>query len=131
MARGSSGSVPNSAWAIVDVRAQQAGVQQVGHAQAVAMNLVFVCRANAAARGADGRAAGRGLRGKLDHAVIGQNDLGAVGDEELAIGASGEALQTGLAQLPNLVQEGLRVEHDTVADDALAARTKHPAGNQL
>ena len=70
---------------VVDVRAQQRGVEQVDDAEAVAVDLVLVGGADAAAGGADGLAAGRGFGGELDHAVVGQDDLRAVGDEEVAV----------------------------------------------
>ncbi len=124
MLLGSSGSVPKSACGdgvllvagVLDVRAQQRGVQQVDDAQAAAVHLVFIRRADAAAGGADLRAAGGVLRGELDHAVVGQDHLGAVGDEELAVDR-----QAGVLQLLHFAQEGHGVEHDAVADDALAA----------
>ena len=75
---------------VVDVRAQERGVEQVDDAEAVAVDLVLVGGADAAAGGADLGAAGGGLGGELDHAVVGQDDLGAVGDEELvAVDAGG------------------------------------------
>ena len=122
---GSSGSVPKSAWAMAFFSAQAAsmcvlsssGVQQVDDAQAAAGHLVFVGRADAPAGGADLLAAGRALGGQLDHAVVGQNHLGAIGDEELPIDVDAE-----LAQLGDFLEEGDGVEHHAVADDALAAR---------
>ena len=84
---------------VVDVGAEERGVEQVDDAQAVAMHLVLVGGADAAAGGADGLAAGRGLGGKLDHAVIGQDDLGAVGDEKLAVRASCKAGNAGVFEL--------------------------------
>ncbi len=57
------------------------GLQQVDDAQAAARHLVFVGRTDAAAGGADALAARRALGGQLDHAVIGQDDLRAIGDE--------------------------------------------------
>ena len=86
---------------VVDVRAQQRGVEQVDDAQAVAVDLVFVGRADAAAGGADGLAAGSGFGGELDHAVVGQDDLGAVGDEELAVDC-----EAGVAELLDFAEEG-------------------------
>ena len=111
---------------VLDVRAEQRGVEQVDDAQAAAVHLVFVGRADAAAGGADLGAAGGVFGGELDHAVVGKNHLGAVGDEELAV--DGEA---GVFELLDLVEEGHGVENDAVADDAFAVRAQNAAGNEL
>ena len=79
--------MPNSAWAIgvllvaggFDVRLEQVGPQQVHDAQAAARHLVFIRGANAAAGGADLLAARRAFGRQLDHAVVGQDHLGAIG----------------------------------------------------
>src|SRR6185437_3528973 len=86
---------------VVDVRAQQCGVEQVNDAEPAAVHLVLVGGADAAAGGADLRAAGGVLGGELDHAVVGQDDLRAIGDEELAV--DGKA---GVAKLLDLAEEG-------------------------
>jgi len=90
------------------------------------MDLVLVCWADAAAGGSDGLAARCGLGGELNHAVVGEDDLGAVGDEELVV--DGEA---SFAELAYLVEESRGVQHDSVADDAFAAGTEDAAGNKL
>ncbi len=66
---------------VLDVRAQQRGVQQIDNAQAAAVHLVFIRRADAPAGRADLRTAGRVLGSQLDHPVVRQNDLGAVRNE--------------------------------------------------
>ena len=111
---------------VLDVGAEQRGVEQVDDAQTAAVHLVLVGRADAAAGGSDLGAAGGVLGGELDHAVIGQDDLGAVGDEELAVD-----WQAGLLELLDLVEEGHGVEDDAVADDAVALRAQDAAGDQL
>ena len=58
--------------------------------------------------------------------MIGQDDLGAVADEERAID-----LDAHVAQPADFLEEGDRIEHDAVADHAVAARAQHAAGNQL
>jgi len=94
------------------------------------VNLVLVGGTDAAARGADGGAAGRGLGGELDHAVVREDDLRAVGDEELLLfGTVGR--KAGVLELLDLVEEGRGVEHDAVADDALAARAENAARDEL
>src|SRR6185437_1684827 len=74
--------------------------------------------------------AGSGLGGELDHAVVREDDLRAVGDEELLLfrTVGGKA---GILELLDLVEEGGRIQHDAVADDALAARAQNSAGNEL
>ena len=69
----------------LDVGLEQVGPQQVDDAQAAARHLVFVGRTDAAAGGADLLAARRALGGQFDHAVIGQDDLGAVRNIELPV----------------------------------------------
>ena len=76
--------------------------------------------------GSDLGAAGGVLGGELDHAVVGEDDLGAVGDEELVV--DGEA---GVLELFDLGEEGHGVEDDTVADDALGLRPEDAAGDEL
>ena len=111
---------------VLDVRAQERGVEQVDDAEAAAVHLVFVGGADAAAGGADLRAAGGVLGGELDHAVVGQDDLGAVGDEELSVDR-----EAGVLELLDLVEEGHGVEHDAVADDAFALGAEDAAGDEL
>ncbi len=102
---------------VLDVSAEQRGVEQVDDAQTGAVHLVLVGGADAAAGGSDLGAAGGVLGGELDHAVIGQDDLGAIGDEELVIDR-----ETSFFEFFDLVEEGHGVENDAVADDALALR---------
>ena len=68
---------------VLDMRFQNFGVQQVHHAQTVAVHLVFVRRPDAAAGRADLCPSRRALARQLDHPVIGQDHLRAIGDEEL------------------------------------------------
>ena len=115
---------------VIDVSAQERGVEQIGDTKAVAVDLVLIRGADAAARGADGLAAGCGLGGELDHAVVREDDLRAVGDEELLLfGTVGG--KAGVLEFFDLVEEGCGVEHDAVADDALAAGTQNAAGDEL
>ena len=67
--------------------------------------------------GADLLAAGGVLGGELDHAVVREDDLRAVGDEEL-LASTVDAERR--ASLSDFLQEGEGVEHDAVADDGLA-----------
>ena len=71
-------------------------------------------------------AAGGGFGGELDHAVIGQDDLGAVGDVELTVHVDAE-----VAELGDFLEEGDGVEDDSVADDASAVGAEDAAGDEL
>ena len=103
----------------LNVRLEQRGMEQIDYAQAAARHLVFVGRPDASAGGADLLAPRRAFRGQLDHAVVGQNDLRAVGDEEIAVDFDAQ-----LANAADFAEERDGIEHHAVADDALAA----PAG---
>ncbi len=114
-------------WAgVFDVRLEQVGVEQIDDAEAVTGHLVFIRRTDATAGGADLLAAGGAFGGKLDHAVVFENDLGAVGDEELLVDVNAE-----VAQLADFFQEGQRVEDDAVADDGLAGGAQDAARDEL
>ena len=63
---------------ILDVGLEKFQVEQVGHAQAAAADLIFVSRADAARCRPDLHPSRRILRAELHHAVIGENDLRAV-----------------------------------------------------
>src|SRR6202012_5247127 len=89
-------------------------------------HLVLVGRSYATAGGSDLFTAGCAFGGQLNYAVIGEDDLRAVGYEELAIDTDAP-----VAQLLDFAQEGDRVEHHAVANHALAAGPQHAAGNQL
>ena len=80
---------------VFDVRAQQLGVEQVGDAQAAASHFVFVGGADATRGGADFYASGSVLRAQFHHAMVGQDDLGAVGDEKVAIDLHSSGAQRG------------------------------------
>ncbi len=100
----------------LDVRLQERCVQQIDDAQPAARHLVFIRGADAAAGGADALASRGAFGGKLDHAVVGQNHLRAVGDKELPIDFDAKA-----AQLGHFFEKSDRIKHHAVADDALAA----------
>ena len=69
---------------------------------------------------------GRAFGGQLDHAVVREDDLGAVGDVEAGIDVDAE-----VAEASGLLEEGHGVEHDAVADDAAAPGAQHAAGHEL
>jgi hypothetical protein len=111
---------------VFDVRLENPGVEQVDDAQAAARHLVFISRSNAPAGGPDLLPAGRAFRSQLDHAVVGQDDLGPVRDKELAV-----HIDTEVAQFGDFLEESDRVQHDAVADDAFAVGAQHAAGDKL
>ncbi len=95
------------------MRLEQAGVEQIDDAEAVAGHLAFIGGADAAAGGTDFSTAGGAFGGELDHAVVFEDDLGAIsGDEDLLVDVDAE-----VAQLADFAQEGYGIEDDTVADD--------------
>ena len=56
--------------------------------------------------------------------MVGQNDLGAVGDEEVAVD-----FHSRIAKGSDFFEEGDRVDYDSVADDADALRAQDAAGD--
>ncbi len=104
----------------------KARFKQIDHAQAAAMHFVLVGGTDAAAGGADLLPPRGALPGQLDHAMVGQDDLGAVGDEKLLIDVDPE-----IAKLADFFQKGHRVEHHSVTDDGAAVGPEHSARDQL
>jgi hypothetical protein len=58
--------------------------------------------------------------------MVRENDLRAIGDEEISIDGNSR-----LAQSPNFLQKSHGVEHHAIADDASAPGAQYSAGNQL
>ena len=112
---------------VLDMRAQQRRVQQVDDAQAAAMHLVFIRGADAAAGGADLRASRRVLCCELDHAVVGKNDLRAVGDEKLPVDSGRPASFSFFTSLRNAIGSSTTPLPIT----PLHSGRRHAAGNQL
>ncbi len=110
----------------VDVSLEEVCVEEVDDAEAAAGHFVFVGGADAAGGGADFFASGGGLGGELNHAVVGEDDLGAIGDEEVAIELDAVGFDAR-----GFSEKGDGIENDAVADDALAAFAEDAAGNQL
>ena len=111
---------------IFDVFLEKLQVEKIGNAQAAAAHFVFVGGADAARGGADLYAAGRILRGQFDHAVVGQDYVGAIRDEKTAV-----HLDASCAQRVHFFQERQRIEHNAVANHAAAAGAQHAARDQL
>ncbi len=64
--------------------------------------------------------------GEFDHAMVGQDHMRAIADEQAAID-----LYAGLAQGRDFLEEGHGIEHNAVADHAAASDAQHAAGHQL
>jgi hypothetical protein len=111
---------------IFNMRLEQTAIKQVNHPQAAAMHLVFVGRTDTSTGSADLLPSGSILRRQLDHAVVGQNHLGPVGDKQLLVDVDPQ-----VAKLAHLFQKGQRVEHHSIADHRPAVRTQNAAGHQL
>src|SRR6185437_6241601 len=60
------------------------------------------------------------------HAVIGQSDMGAIGDKKLPCDIDAQFFQA-----VDFLEEGHRIEDDAVADDSAAVGPQHSAGDQL
>src|SRR5207245_2061795 len=111
---------------IFDVLLQQFEVEQIGDAQAAPAHLVFVCGSDSARSGANLDASGSIFRGQFNHAVIRENHMRAVRDEEIAVD-----LHTSLAQGADFFEESERVEHHAVSNHTAASGAQNSTGHQL
>ncbi len=111
---------------VFDVRFEQTAIEQVDHPQSAAVHLVFVSGTDAAAGGADLLPSRSILRRQLNHAMVGQDHLGAIGDKKLLIDVDPQ-----IAQLADLFKKRQWIQHHAVADDGTAVRTQNPARDQL
>ena len=111
---------------VVDVRAKKRGVEEIHHPQAIPMNFILVCGADAPACGANRRTSRGRLGGKLNHAVIRKNYLGTIRDEQLPIDR-----KTSILELLDLGKKRHGVKDYTVAYDAPALGPEHTAGYKL
>src|SRR5690606_39083512 len=98
--------------------AQDLLVEQVPHADADAVDLVGVRRADPAARRADAPLAEEPLRDLVDRAVVGRDDVRAARHEQA------RHVDAALDQRVELLEQHLDVDDDTVGDD------RHHAGRQ-
>src|SRR6185312_6061267 len=108
------------------MRAQQRRVEQVDHAQASTLHLVFVGRSDPAGGCTDLDAARSIFCRKLDHTVIGKNHLRPIGDEKPAA-----HIEARLLQPIDFFQERYGIEHDSVADHAAARLPQHATRDEL
>ncbi len=103
---------------------QRGPVQQVDDADAAAVVLVHIGRADAAAGGADLAAAVVPLLGRIQQLVIGHDQMGAMADKEAA--ADGDAL---VFQKSDLFHQHHRIDDHTVADVAHRVGMENAAGD--
>ena len=96
----------------IDLVRQRVEIGEVHQADGAAADLVFIGRADAAARGTDRRAGVGGFAQRIELAVQRQDQRDVLGDAQV-FRADGDALAL---QFCHFVKEGLRIEHDTIAD---------------
>ncbi len=111
----------------IDLGGQRLHVGQIHDADGAAADLVFVGRANAAARGADlGAAVGGGVFAHaIKFAVQGKNERGIVCNAQVFR----RDLHALHFQTADFSDQRMRIDHDAVADDGELAGT-HDAGRQ-
>src|SRR5262249_50440537 len=111
---------------ILDGGAQQAGIQQVGDTEPTTSHLVFVSRPDAAGSGANLYASGSVFSAHLDHAVVGEDHVRAIGDKQVAV-----HLHSGSAQHGHFIEKCNRIKHHAIADDRAAAFAQNAARHKL
>ena len=104
---------------------QVLGVEQVVHADADAVDLVRVGRADAAACGADLALAQETFGHLVDHAMVRGDDLGRLAHQQAG------AVQAAGFQAVDLLEEHLRIHHHAVADHRRDVRVDDATGQQV
>ena len=102
------------------------GITEVGEAKTDAVGFVRISRANATLGGSDFLIAQRHFAGGIKLAVIGEDNVGTVGNEK-AFGCDGNAF--GFEGFDFLAETD-RIHDDTVSDDALFI-PKNAGGNEM
>ena len=105
---------------------EKLGLHQVGHAQSGAGGLVAVGGADAAFGRADFGFAFALLALLVERAVIGQDEMRAVADEQVL-----PDLDPDFAQALDFAHERDRVDHDAIPDDAHFSRAQNAGGNEV
>ena len=101
-------------------------LHQIGHAQAGPRGLVAVGRPDAALGRADFGAAFAQLALLVEHAVIGQNQMRAIADEQILADRDAD-----LSQAFDFGDERDRIDDHAVADDANFAAPQNAGRNQM
>jgi hypothetical protein len=110
---------------LLQLPGQAVGPQQVARAQAAPRHLVFVRGSDAAQGGPDLARPARGLRHLLQQLVVRQDEVRAVGDDEVVVHR-----HAADAQLRHLLLELPGVDHHPRPDDAQDAGVEDAAGNE-
>src|SRR5438270_4887491 len=105
---------------------EQLEIEQIGHAQAAAAHLVFISWTDAPRRSADLYATGSILGCQFDHAMVGQDDMSAIADEQIVIDGYASGPQTR-----DFFQKRDRIEHNSIANHAATAGPEHSRGHKL
>ena len=100
--------------------------KQVADADAAAANLVFVGRPDAARRGADLPLAAPRLRQDVELAVVRQDHVRLLADEQAAVDADAQA-----RQLVHFLEQRLGIDHHAVADHARHAGVENARRDQV
>jgi hypothetical protein len=100
-------------------------LEEIGHAQGAARDLVFVRRADAATGGADGVRSARMLACPIEGHVRGQNERTARRDAQAI-----EHRHALVDQDLGFLEQRLERQHDAVADEAACAVPQDARGNQ-
>ena len=110
---------------VLQPRAQRLRLDQVRHADALARHLIDEGRPDAALGRVQGAGAPLLLLQLVEQQVVGHEHLGAVAHEEV--------LRADLTRLEllDLIEQGLRVDDDAVADQADLLRVEDPGRHQV
>ena len=110
----------------IELFAETLGVEDATHPQAHTVDLVAVCRADAAHGGADFIFALQRLAGGIECLVVGEHHVGGIAHVQPALG-----IDAGLEQPVDLLDQPDRIHHDTVADDAGCSLPQNPGRDQV
>ena len=108
-----------------DLLAQDLRVQQVLDPDPEARRLVRVAGADAALCGPDLELAQPRLAGRVEHHVVGHDQVGVGGDPQAA------GVDAAAAQALQLLDQHRRVDHHPIADHARLARVEDPGRDQV
>src|SRR6185503_6803955 len=111
---------------VFNVLLKEVEVTQVYDPQTAAPRLVFIGGADASRCSSDLDPARSILRCQLNHAVIRQDHMSTVADEQVAV-----HLHAGVAQRRDFLQESHWIEHHSVTDNGAAALAKNATRHEL
>ena len=111
---------------VFELLAEQALVEEIGHADAHAGGLVGIGGPHALARGADAVLARLGLAGPVERGVIGHDHVRVLGDVEVAVEGN-----PALDERLHLLDQRGGIDDHAAADDVAAARVQDPRRDGL